>query len=226
MSVYKLVAKLSAIIFALSVCLGILGVSQMIAISETNSEYSSLVQREMSRMQALRLLTGGFFQVNRACLSALIDSKSENHLVLSNRADQSLGALLPELNTLKSTSRPNNPEIEELLTLTANYANEVARFFKILGDGNEVEAKEFRLNHLRPRIERINELLGQIASDSNTDLFDQIQKLNKDSSKAGILGLFISFWPFVVITVAILWTALISLKFLSSVDTTSELPIR
>jgi len=175
-------------------------------------------------MQALRFLTGGFFQVNRACLSALIDSKSGNHQVSSQTAAQLLGALLPQLDALEANSHVNNSALEELSSLTEIYTEDVSRFFKILRDGNESEAKEFRLNQLRPKIERINELLGQIASDSNTDLFDQIQKLNKDSSKAGILGLFISFWPFVVITVAILWTALISLKFLSSTDTTSELP--
>lgn len=226
MSAYKLVAKLSLVIFVLSVCLGVLGVSQMVAISETNSDYSSLVRQEMSRMQALRLLTGGFFQVNRACLSSLVDSSAENQLFFSRTAAQHLAALVPHLEALKTASHSSNPTLQELSSLTTTYSGEVNQFFKILGDGKELEAKEFRANHLRPRIERINEVLGQIASDSNSNISIQIQKLNKDSSKAGILGMFFSFWPFLVIIAAIFWTALISLKFLSTADVTSEIPGR
>ena len=71
MRAYRLIAKLSAVIPLLIVSLGILGVSQMIAISDTNSEYTRVVREEVARLQALRSLTAGFFQVNRLCLIAL-----------------------------------------------------------------------------------------------------------------------------------------------------------
>ena len=70
MRAYLLIAKLCGAMLLLMVSLGVLGISQMLTISDTNSAYTRLLHEEVARLQTLRTLTAGFFQVNRLCLNA------------------------------------------------------------------------------------------------------------------------------------------------------------
>jgi len=110
--------------------------------------------------------------------------------------------------------------------LAESYRADVAAFFKLLEEDREADAKEFRLQRLRPEIEQINYLLGEAASSSNASVTSRIQAMTRSSEKLGVTGLIFSLWPFLVITIALAWTAIVSLRYLASADLSSEIPVR
>ncbi len=226
MRAYLLIAKLCGAMLLLMVSLGVLGISQMLTISDTNSAYTRLLHEEVARLQTLRTLTAGFFQVNRLCLNAIIQSGGEPPKIGSVQSAHQLASLVPQMELLDNSCAGDGLGFQELKSSVESYALEVAAFFKLLEEGREDEAKEFRLQKLRPRIEQINELLGQIASDSNSSVTLQIQDMTRSSEKLGTAGLLFSFWPFAVIIIALVWTAVVSLRYLATADTSSEIPVR
>ncbi len=226
MRAYRLIAKLCAVILLLIVSLGILGVSQMIAISDTNSEYTRVVREEVARMQALRSLTAGFFQVNRLCLNALIESDGTAFKTSEEYAARQLADLASAMDLLGDSSSADAREFQEFKALAESYRADVAAFFKLLEEDREADAKEFRLQRLRPEIEQINYLLGEAASSSNASVTSRIQAMTRSSEKLGVTGLIFSLWPFLVITIALAWTAIVSLRYLASADLSSEIPVR
>ncbi len=226
MRAYRLIAKLCAVILLLIVSLGILGVSQMIAISDTSSEYTRVVREEVARMQALRSLTAGFFQVNRLCLNALIESDGTAFKTSEEYAARQLADLASAMDLLGDSSSADAREFQEFKALAESYRADVAAFFKLLEEDREADAKEFRLQRLRPEIEQINYLLGEAASSSNASVTSRIQAMTQSSEKLGVTGLIFSLWPFLVITIALAWTAIVSLRYLASADLASEIPVR
>ena len=226
MRAYRLIAKLCAVILLLIVSLGILGVSQMIAISETNSEYTRVVREEVARMQTLRSLTAGFFQVNRLCLIALIESDSTALKTSEEYAARQLADLASAMDGFGDSSSADAWEFQELKALAESYRSDVAAFFKLLEEDREADAKEFRLQRLRPKIEQINYLLGESASTSNASATSRIEAMTQSSENLGVTGLMFSLWPFLVITIALAWTAIVSLRYLASADLSSEIPVR
>ena len=225
MRAYRLIAKLSAVILLLIVSLGILGVSQMIAISDTNSEYTRVVREEVARLQALRSLTAGFFQVNRLCLIALIESDDTAFKTSEEYAARQLAALASEMDLLGNSSPADAEKFQEFKALTESYRGDVATFFQLLEEGHQADAKEFRLQRLRPEIEQINDLLGEAASSSNTQVTSRIEAMTRSSENLGITGLIFSLWPFFVIIIALVVTAIVSLRYLASADLSSEIPV-
>ena len=229
MRAYRLIAKLCAVILLLIVSLGILGVSQMIAISDANSEYTRVVReevaRKVARMQALRSLTAGFFQVNRLCLIALIESDGIAFKTSEEYAARQLAALASEMDLLGNSSPADAEKFQEFKALTESYRGDVATFFKLLEEGHEADAKEFRLQRLRPEIEQINDLLGEAASSSNAQVTSRIEAMTRSSENLGVTGLIFSLWPFFVIIIALVVTAIVSLRYLASADLSSEIPV-
>ena len=226
MRAYRLIAKLCGAILLLMVSLGILGVSQMLALSDTNSEYARVVREEVAKMQALRSLTAGFFQVNRVCLHSLIQPDSTASKTSAEYALRQLADLFRAMDDLSRSSPADGREIHELKAVAESYRTDVAAFFKLLEEGREADAKDFRLQHLRPKIERINEMLGQIASSSSADIRSKVETMTRTSSKFGTNILIFSLWPFLVIILALIWTAIVSLRFLASADVSTEIPLR
>ena len=50
--------------------------------------------------------------------------------------------------------------------------------------------------------------------------------MTRSSEKLGVTGMIFSLWPFLVITIALAWTAIVSLRYLASADLSSEIPVR
>ena len=226
MRTYRLIANLCAAILLLVVSLGILGVSQMLALSNTSSEYSRILREEVVRLQSLRTLTAGFFQVNRLCLNSLIQSDPKSADAGAVGAAQLLGALSPHMELLANSGVAEGVAFQELKSSAQRYALDVAAFYKLLEEGRESDAREYRLQHLRPQIEKINELLGEIAGDMNSSITLQIQGMSDASEKRGATGLIFSLWPFVVIIVSLVWAGIVTLRYLASADLSSEIPVR
>ena len=78
---------------------------------------------------------------------------------------------------------------------------------------------------MRPEIEQINDLLGEAASSSNAQVTSRIEAMTRSSENLGVTGLIFSLWPFFVIIIALVVTAIVSLRYLASADLSSEIPV-
>ena len=231
MRTHRLIVNLCAVVLLLIISLAGLGVAQMISVARTNATLSSLFGDELTRLLALRSLTADLFQVNRLCLSTLIvlsdaEAPPGEEIAGSMRRSAALFENQAKiLENLRVSNLSSSATFQELEIKIAAYGSDVGRFFEIAQGGDVEAARAFRLTRLRPAIDALNALLGEVSQEMGTSLQARTETLSDDASRRGVASLLFSGWPFLVILITIIWLATVLFRYLASVDETSELPV-
>lgn len=232
MRTHRLIANLCAAVLVLIISLGVLGVAQMVSVAKTNSQFAFLLSDEVSRLQALRTLTAELFQVNRICVNTLL-LMSENGAATGSQIDAAakrsaelLANQAKIMEIFQNSNLHDSMTFRELENGLKAYALDVGQFFEIVQRGDVEAARAYRLAKLRPKIDAINDLLGELSDAMGSTIAARSEIMSQAAKNRSVAVLLFSAWPFLVILISIIWIAIVTFRYLASADTASELPIR
>jgi len=226
MKIHRLVAHLIAATLLLVLSLVILGISQLLAIRKADSEYSRMISREISRMEALQSITAGVSQINRLCLSALIPVPNAPHPVpIGENAKKAGDIAVAQINNFKALNQSSpSTKIDAILAGMVSYESEVGTFFALHERGQIDEAKEFRLSRLRPAVENLNDQIGELVVEAKNEATLQSAITSRTTRTWSLTALAYSAWPLLLSVGIVIWISIAVFRYIANVDQGQELP--
>jgi hypothetical protein len=223
--VNSLLIRLCGIVGLLSVSLIVLGIFHVQTLNGLDRVYSKLLQNDLARLQLIQQVTAQTFSLNRNCLNLLVTPSKKDSAGLADKIKSDLILQARAINRLKKLEWPDRKSFDDLEFAINAFSASVKHFLVILPANGYDAANDFRIAEMRPQMDHLNEVFGELALFTFNDALLTNQESSSLTTRNSLIGLMLAGWPFVVVAAGVVWSIIHLVRYFTQAKVEDELPV-
>ena len=183
----------------LTASLVICGAIQLFYIRKASEAYTRVYNSELPSLAALQELTRINANYHRALLNAILSADIEERRDFTDRMTSLASSYTSQVEKLETLSESSDirKKLKELLAARKEYEGEGRQLILLLEEGKKEEAIAFRVQNVRPRFERSQQIESQLAELIEQSATVAYRKSDSDLRLAQFTLSILTLWPIV-----------------------------
>ncbi len=220
-----IIVNLFGLTLLLTISLGTLGLINAACLYFLDNRYSQSMENQLEKFETAQTLASQQFELNRLCSNSLLQggpSPSERN----SRRDQLIKSQTKTLAKLIKISQNQESEnkVEALAAETRYYQQCIIEFSRILDSKGMADANQYRVLNIRPSLEKINDLRGDLFAAYSHESQSLNATLTTSTWHSTYLCLILASWPFIIVIAGIVWFLFLLVHTMVSIQPEEEMP--